>query len=88
MSKKLTLIFGVLLYASCAFAQQDTALEESLEPVIVTANKLPQKQRTSGKVLTLITKEEIDKSAGKTLGQLLNEQVGITINGALNSDSY
>jgi vitamin B12 transporter len=85
MSKKLTLIFGVLLYASCAFAQQDTALEESLEPVIVTANKLPQKQRTSGKVLTLITKEEIDKSAGKTLGQLLNEQVGITINGALNN---
>lgn len=67
-----------------AFAQSDSSFKP-LEPVTLTANKLPQKQRTTGKVITLISKDEIEKSAGKSLAQLLNEQAGITINGALNN---
>ena len=68
-----------------ANAQTDTLSGNRLDEVVVTANKFPQKQSTTGKVITVITKEQIDKSAGRTVAQLLNEQAGITINGALSN---
>ncbi len=71
--------------AFAANAQTDTLQGNQLDEVVVTANKYPQKQSTTGKVITVITKDEIEKSSGKTLSQLLNEQAGITINGALNN---
>jgi len=85
MSKKLQLILASLIIGASATAQTDTSFFKSLDAVIITANKLPQKQRTTGKVITQISKEEIERSSGKSLTQLLNEQVGITINGALNN---
>src|SRR5688572_23810752 len=84
MSKKLQLIIAGLSAGLCALSQEDSS-SKTLDPVILTANKLPQKQRTTGKTMTLITKEEIEKNAGKSFTQLLNEQAGITINGTLNS---
>lgn len=68
-----------------ANAQKDTVQGNRLDEVVVTANKFPQKQSSTGKVITVITKEQIDKSAGRTVAQLLNEQAGITINGALSN---
>jgi vitamin B12 transporter len=82
MIKKLfttTFIFAALT----ATAQTDTVQGNKLDEVIVTANKYPQKQSATGKVITVITKGQIEKSSGRTLPQLLNEQAGITINGAL-----
>ena len=64
---------------------QDSVRTKQLDEVVVTANKTPQKQSTTGKVVTVITKEQIEKSSGRTLGQLLNEQAGLIINGALNN---
>lgn len=84
MSKRFQLIIPGLVAGICATAQTDSA-SKTLEPVILTANKLPQKQRTTGKVVTLVTKDEIEKNAGRSLAQLLNEQAGITITGALNN---
>ena len=85
MSKKLTLLSTVMLTSMLALAQQDTLHGNPLDPVIVTANKTEQKQSTTGKVITVISKQQIERSAGKTVAQLLNEQAGITINGALNN---
>jgi vitamin B12 transporter len=85
MSKKLTLLSTALLTATALLAQQDTLTTKSLDEVIVTANKVAQKQSQTGKVVTVITKEQLEKSAGKTVAQVLNEQVGITINGSLNN---
>ena len=65
-------------------AQDEISKTVNLDEVVVTANKFPQKQSTTGKVISVITKEQIEKSSGKTVSQLLNEQAGITINGALN----
>ena len=84
----MTLKHGLLLssffiFHSLLFAQ-DTSFNQ-LNEVIVTANKFEQKQSTTGKVITVINKELIDKSMGKTLPQLLNEQAGIVVNGALNN---
>ena len=81
MSKTITLPACMLISISL-FAQQDTV---TLDEVVVTANKFEQKQSTTGKVITVITKAQIEKSGGKTISQLLNEQAGITINGALNN---
>lgn len=85
MKKKIFIAAAVLL-SSIAEAQR--AIPDSsktLDEVIFTANKMPQRQTTTGKIITVIGKEQIEKSSGKSLGQLLNEQAGITINGALNN---
>jgi len=85
MSKKLTLLSNLMLASMLALAQKDTLHGLALDPVIVTANKTEQKQSTTGKVISVISKQQIEKSAGKTIAQLLNDQAGITINGALNN---
>lgn len=84
MSKTLTLL-ATLLTGSTAFAQKDTVRTSVLDEVVVTANKTEQKQSITGKVITVITKAQIEKSSGKTVAQLLNEQAGIVINGALSN---
>ena len=68
-----------------SFLQAQDSSYNQLNEVVVTANKFEQKQNTTGKVITIINKEMIDKSVGKTLSQLLNEQAGIIVNGALNN---
>ena len=82
--KKGIFIAAAVFISSYAQAQQDST-NKTLDEVIITANKFPQKQSTTGKVITVITKDQIEKSSGKTVGQLLNEQVGISISGALNN---
>lgn len=85
MSKKHFTLLAALLTGSAAFAQKDTIQSGTLDEVVVTANKTEQKQSTTGKVITVISKDQIEKSVGKTVAQLLNEQAGIVVNGALNA---
>ncbi|CAN5263908.1 TonB-dependent receptor [soil metagenome] len=83
--KKLMFLLCVLANGFTTQAQSDSTALRTFDEIIITANKLPQKQSTTGKVVTVINKEIIERSAGKSLSQLLNEQAGITINGALNN---
>lgn len=78
-------IFVVTALVACSqlHAQQDST--RTLNPVLVTATKTPQKESATGKVVTVIGREQLEKSAGRTVAQLLNEQAGLTINGALNN---
>lgn len=69
-----------VMYASKA--QFTDSTDHTLEQVTITSNKFPQKLSETGKVITVITKETIERSAGKDLPQLLNEQAGLIINGA------
>ncbi len=85
MSKTFALL-TLLIGSTQTFAQQkDSVTTRTLDEVVVTANKLEQKQSSTGKVITVISQEQVKKSNGKTVAQLLNEQAGITINGALNN---
>lgn len=84
MTKKI-FTAALLLTAVSVHAQTDTLLGSSLDEVVVTANKFPQKQSTTGKVITVITKDQIEKSNSRTVPQLLNDVAGITINGALSN---
>jgi vitamin B12 transporter len=81
MKKKFFIVAAVIV-SSQLQAQEDTT---TLDPVILTANKFEQKQSQTGKVVTVISKEQLEKSAGKTVAQVLNEQAGITIAGAYNA---
>jgi vitamin B12 transporter len=78
-------ITATFIFAAFAANAQSDTLQGKTEEVVVTANKYPQKQSTTGKVITVINKEQIENSHGKSLSQLLNEQAGVTINGALNN---
>lgn len=72
-----------VIFSSQLWAQQDTT-SKVLDEAIVTANKIEQKQSQTGKVVTVISKEQLEKSSGKTVAQLLNEQAGLTIAGSYN----
>ncbi|HEX2606154.1 MAG TPA: TonB-dependent receptor, partial [Flavisolibacter sp.] len=74
---------AALLSSSLLFAQQDSV--HSLDEVVVTATKYPVKQSTTGKVVTVITRQQIDKSTGKDFAQLLNEQTGMTVSGSVSN---
>lgn len=82
--KKKIMLLTAMLWGSHVYAQNDTTVK-FLDEVIVTANRLEQKQDQTGKVVTVIGKAVLEKSNGKSLSQVLNEQAGITINGALNN---
>lgn len=72
------------LQASQAWAQQEKPAS-LLDEVVVTTSKYPQKQSQTGKVVTIISPEIIQKSSGKTIGELLNQQVGLTVIGSQNN---
>lgn len=75
---------SAVLISSQLLAQQDTTARV-LDEAIVTANKFEQKQSQTGKVVTVITKDILEKSSGKTVAQVLNEQAGVVVNGAYNA---
>ncbi len=79
--KKYLFVLAAVFFSIRLTAQQDTTL---LDEVILTANKFEQKQSQTGKVVTVIIKEQLEKSAGKSVAQVLNEQAGIVIAGAYN----
>ncbi|HEY9049668.1 MAG TPA: TonB-dependent receptor plug domain-containing protein, partial [Ohtaekwangia sp.] len=78
----MTLIALWLLAPSKTKAQQDSLATSSLDEVVITATKFPKSQSETGKVLTIIDEEQLKRSAGKDISQLLNEQVGVVITGA------
>ncbi|MDR6337183.1 vitamin B12 transporter [Filimonas zeae] len=82
---KSVLPLSALLLLGVKAGAQDSLRTARLDEVIVTANKIAQKQNATGKVVSVISREQIEKSTGRTVAQLLNEQAGITINGALNN---
>ncbi|MFX7621146.1 hypothetical protein ABTJ52_22640, partial [Acinetobacter baumannii] len=75
MSKKLALLL-TLLANTYLQAQKDSSTQV-LDEVTVTANKQLQKQSSTGKVITVISKEQLERQPGKTIAQVLNESAGI-----------
>jgi vitamin B12 transporter len=81
MRKKIFVVAAVF-FSSQVHAQDSVKV---LDQVEVTSNKYPVKQSQSGKVIIVIDRATIDKSAGKTLSELLNEQAGVIVSGSLNN---
>jgi vitamin B12 transporter len=83
MSKKHFFLFMLAAAGtSILFAQTPDTSGRKLDEVVVTATKSPKKLSETGKIVTIISRQDIDHSTGKDLSQLLNEQTGIIVNGA------
>lgn len=54
----------------------------NLDEVSVTATKFSKKSSETGKVVSIITREEIERSGGKNINDLLNTQPALNLNGA------
>ncbi|HCY82516.1 MAG TPA: TonB-dependent receptor, partial [Xanthomarina gelatinilytica] len=63
--------------------QQAVSTEvETLEEVVITDSKFYLNRENSGKVITKITSEELEKQQGKSVAEIINATAGIEINGA------
>ena len=87
MSRKKWFFLMLLAGGQTAFAQDpgDTTSKKQLDEVVVTATKYPVKQSLTGKVLDVITRDQLDKNEGRPLTEILNEQAGVVIIGAQNT---
>lgn len=93
MKKKSFLVAAVLISsqllgqvpADSTAPSHQTSLYQELSGVIMTAHKSAQRQSATGKVLNVILPDQIERSKGKTLPELLNTIPGVSINGANNN---
>jgi len=77
---RFTLLIACLF--ACVASLRASHLDSLLTEVQVVASKYPTKLSQTGKVVSIISSEQIQRSAGKNLGELLQETVGISIVGA------
>jgi len=75
--------FAQLVLLNTAVQAQDTA--RVLNNIVVTATRSPKKLSDIGRVVEVITAEQINHAQGKTLPELLNTVPGITFSGAENA---
>ena len=80
--KKKIFIAAAVLFSSQVYAQKDST--KNLDEVVITATKFPIKQSLTGKVITVIDQQQLQRSSGKSLTELLNTQAGVIINGSTN----
>ena len=73
-----------LCVTSNLFAQQTNKVEQLDSVYLDTKTAIARKN--SGKVIATITSETLERSAGKTVAQLVNEVSGIEINGSRSND--
>ncbi len=87
--KKKIFIAAAVIFSSQVYAQQPVPanLEDSttMDEVVVTATKTLVKQSQTGKVVTVINQATLQRSAGKSLTEILNTQAGVFVNGANNN---
>ena len=66
-------------------SQKDSLNQNTLEEVIVTANKVEQKQNGTGKIVSVINAAQMQANAGRSIAQILNEQAGLYLPGSLSN---
>lgn len=80
--KKNCFVLAAVLFSTQLSAQTKDTVAMALDEVIITANKYPGKSSLTGKVVSIITREQLERSGGKDLSQVLAEQTGLYIGGA------
>jgi vitamin B12 transporter len=62
--KRQFFVLAAVIISSTAQAQDSSST--SLDEVVITANKYAKKQSETGKVVTVINRQQLEKSGGKT----------------------
>jgi vitamin B12 transporter len=82
---KTTLFCSILglgmLSIGFAQQQQDSIKVEALDEVFITDSRFALKRENSGKVITKITAEELNKMQGQSIAEIIGRTVGIEVNG-------
>ncbi len=79
MKNKLLLVIG--LCVTSVIGAQETKKVEQLDSVVIDT-KIPIARKNSGKVVVSITSEELERSTGKSVAEIINQVSGIEINGS------
>ncbi len=92
MSKKLVLLGCGIIYTLSASSQSKEILQEdsllstiSLKELVITGTRFEVPIEKSGKTIFKLTAEDIEKNAGKTVADLLNEVPGVQMEGNFGS---
>ena len=83
--KSLITLSLIFLMAVSNFSYAQVADTLDLGEVVVTASKTPTTERETTKPVTVIERAEIERHAGSSISELLNQQNGIIINGAVSN---
>jgi len=83
MKDKLLLAIG--LCVTSIIGAQETKQVEQLDSVVIDT-KIPIARKNSGKVVVSITSEELQRSIGKSVAEIINQVSGIEINGSRSND--
>lgn len=78
---KLSLSVALLLTSTLLLAQEEEKSRD-LGKVVVTGNRFETPIEKSGKVIYKVTAQEIERTAGRTVADILNTLPGINIDGA------
>lgn len=72
----------IALVTTCGYAQvKDSTKVNQLDEVVISDTKFAQSKEKSGKVITKISSEELQKKSGQSLASILNAVAGVEING-------
>lgn len=82
INNKLLFTAGIGLIQFCITGAVNAQETIKLDSVVISATKNDQKQSQTGKVVTILGRELLERSHGKNLTDLLNEQAGIVVGGA------
>lgn len=72
----------VALMSTCGYAQEkDSTKVNQLQELVISDTKFAQSKEKSGKVITKISAEELQKKSGQSLATVLSSVAGVEING-------
>jgi vitamin B12 transporter len=83
MNKNFIRISAIIaLVTTCGYAQEKDSIKvNQLQEVVISDTKFAQSKEKSGKVITKITAEELQKKSGQSLATVLSSVAGVEING-------
>ncbi len=82
MKKTVRALAFLAMCTTCAYAQeQETSKVNSLQEVVVSDTKFVQSKEKSGKVIEVITAQDLSQKSGQTLATVLSQATGVEING-------
>ena len=84
LNKQSIIVFLFLFFSAVLGAQTDQSIADTVDitEIVVTHSKVPLPEKQTAKPIQVITQQQIERSAGKDLSQLLHEEAGLLINGA------
>ena len=77
-------VVSLCLFGTQLFSQEKTQEKkmEQLEEIVISATKFELKKENTGKVIYKISQKDIQRNAGKSVIELLNNVLGVEIRGA------